>query len=52
MEPKIILFKLGPMKYGQLINKMPSQKIKELYYSCNLVANGRPIYGVTYTSYI
>jgi len=30
-------------KYKQLINKMPHQKIKELYYGCNLVTNGTPI---------
>jgi len=27
-------------KYGQLINKIPCQKIKELYCSCNLISNG------------
>ncbi len=27
-----------PWKYDKLINKMPHQKIKELYYSCKLVA--------------
>jgi hypothetical protein len=27
-----------PWKYNKLINKMPHQKIKELYYSCKLVA--------------
>jgi hypothetical protein len=27
-------------KYEQLINKMSHQKIKELYYGCNLVTNG------------
>ncbi len=30
-------------KYMQLINKMPCQKIKELYCSCNIVSNGTPI---------
>jgi hypothetical protein len=27
------------MKTLQLINKMPCQKIEELYYSCNLISN-------------
>ncbi len=31
-------------KWMQLINKMSHQKIKKLYYSCNLVWNGTPIH--------
>ncbi len=38
-------------KYGHLINKTPHQKIKELYYNCNLMQLEH-LYGVMYTSYI
>jgi hypothetical protein len=35
-------------KYEQLINKMICQKIKELYYNCNLITNGTPIQSNVY----
>jgi hypothetical protein len=31
-------------KYGQLINKIPHKKIKELFNSCNLTTNGTLIW--------
>jgi hypothetical protein len=39
--PKQLIYNyitIVPWKYDKLINKMPHQKIKELYYSCKLVA--------------
>jgi len=36
----------------QLINKMPCQKTKELYYSYNLVANGTLIQCNVFVIYI
>jgi hypothetical protein len=30
----IIIMQLSPWKYGELINKLPSQKINYLYNSC------------------
>jgi len=39
-------------KYTQLINIMPCEKTKELYYSCNLVANGTLIQCNVFIIYI
>ncbi len=39
--PKQLIYNcitIVPWKYNKLIKKMPCQKIKELYYSCKLVA--------------
>jgi len=39
--PKQLIYKCIttiPWEYNKLINKMPHQKIKELYYSCKLIA--------------
>jgi hypothetical protein len=32
------------MEYEYLINKMPRQKIREVYYNCNLVSNVTPLW--------
>ncbi len=45
ITPKQLVYKYTTTitwKYGQLINRMSHQKIKELYYNCNLVTNRTP----------